>query len=622
VRPYFEVPGAARAELGDFFRLPFPNDIRRNATGIDLAGFPAPGAGLLGVDPVALYVDALEASDSAWSSDPTVFFRFSGALAAATLRAGSSLRFVDLTDSAAADGVSPELVFHYSRERSRYVCDNWLGVRRPAGAPLLSGHTYAAWIGSEVTAADGTALEPALEFQRLLADTKPEEEALARAYEAYAPLRDYLDQRSIDPSSLLTAAVFSVGNIQSTMSSLAALIEREPAPALASDWVQCDEGVESPCPDHSRTRACGAHDPAYDEYHALVTLPSYQRGVPPFLKAADGGDIDLVAPPTPVDVCVALTVPKAKPPAKGFPLVVFAHGTGGSFRSHVSASVAGAFATGDVKFAVLGIDQVSHGTRRAGSTTAPDSLFFNFLNPAAARGNPLQGAVDQLLLARFAETLDGAGKAPFRIDPERLVFLGHSQGATEGSLAAPYADRYRALVLSGNGGSLQRALLTKSKPVDLRATLPLLLSDVPFDDMAAAAEYHPVLSLIQHWIDPADPLNFARHVALEPLPGHTARHTFQTYGLDDTYSPPLTLGVYVLAGGFAQVAPELDPLGLDVVAPPLAGNLEGVTLGFRQYQPPRGDDGHFVAFSVPEASADVLRFLSMAVSGEIPAIGE
>jgi hypothetical protein len=622
VRPYFEVPGTPRAELADFFRLPFPNDVRRNAAGVDLAGFPAPGAGLLGVDPVALYVDALEASESSWSSDPTVFFRFSGELAAQTLRAGSSLRFVDLTDSAAVDGASPELVFHYSRERSRYVCDNWLGVRRPAGAPLLSGHTYAVWIGSEVTAADGTALEPAHDFQRLLADAKPKETALARAYDAYAPLRDYLDQQSIDPSSLLTAAVFSVGNLQSTMSSLADLIEREPAPALAADWVSCAAGIESPCPDRSGTRACGPASSAYDEYHALLTLPSYQRGAAPFLRAADGGDIDLAEPPTPVDVCVAVTVPKAKAPAKGFPLVVFAHGTGGSFRSHVSESVAGALASGEVKFAVLGIDQVSHGTRRAGSTAAPDSLFFNFLNPAAARGNPLQGAVDQLWLARFAETLDGTGKAPFRIDPERLVFLGHSQGATEGSLAAPYAERYRAMVLSGNGGSLQRALLTKSKPVDLRATLPLLLSDVPFDDMAAAAEYHPVLSLIQHWIDPADPLNFARHVALEPLPGHSPRHTFQTYGLDDTYSPPLTLGVYALAGGFAQVAPELDSLGLEVVAPPLAGNLQGVTLGFRQYQPPAGEDGHFVAFSVAEASADVLRFFSMAVSGETPAIGE
>jgi hypothetical protein len=127
---------------------------------------------------------------------------------------------------------------------------------------------------------------------------------------------------------------------------------------------------------------------------------------------------------------------------------------------------------------------------------------------------------------------------------------------------------------------------------------------------------------VQQWIDPADPVNFARHLARAPLAGHTPRHAFQTYGLDDSYSPPPTLDVYVLAGGFTQVTPELLPLGLTPVAPPLAGNTDGVTLGFRQYAPPDGEDGHFVAFSVPAARADVVRFLSMAAAGQVPAIGE
>jgi hypothetical protein len=78
----------------------------------------------------------------------------------------------------------------------------------------------------------------------------------------------------------------------------------------------------------------------------------------------------------------------------------------------------------------------------------------------------------------------------------------------------------------------------------------------------------------------------------------------------------------VLAGGFTQVTPALLPLGLTPVAPPLAANADGITLGFRQYAPAEGDDGHFVAFSVPEARADVARFLSMAASGQVPAIGE
>jgi hypothetical protein len=621
VTPYFEVPGADDAKLGDFFRLPFPNDIRRTADGLDLTGYPRPGVGLLGVDPVALYVEAIEANDRAWGSDPTTFFRFSGALDPDSLEAGVSVRYVDITGSAATFGDESELSLFYTSDRTRYVCDNWLGVRRPLGAPLLSGHTYAVLVTTDVVAAGGSPLEPSSQFASVIGDDAPSDAALAVAHAAYQPLRAYLADRGIAPDAIATAAVFTVGDLSRAMTELAEAVESVAAPTVSGDWVLCRDGVESPCPQRDGGRACGAQVTAYDEYHAIVTLPSYQRGQPPFSKAADGGGIDVSQDPEWIDVCMALTVPTGPVPAAGFPLVISAHGTGGSFRSHVTATNAGALASGSVQFAVLGIDQVSHGTRRGTSMTLPETLFFNFMNPAAARGNPLQGAVDQLSLARFAETLDGTGGQPVRIDPTRIVFFGHSQGSTEGSLAIPFGDRFRAAVLSGNGGSLQRALLTKTKPVNLRGTLPVILNDVPFDDMAFPAEYHPVLSLVQQWIDPADPMNFARHAALDPLPGHEPRHTFQTYGLEDTYSPASTLSAFVLAGGFTHVAPELEPLGLDVVPPPLAGNLDGVTLGFRQYSPPDGEDGHHVAFSVSEANADVVRFLSMAVSDQTPEIG-
>lgn len=622
VKPYFEVPGASGSARKDFFRLPFPNDILRSARGLDLDGFPLPGAGVVGIDPVALYVDALEQHEHAFGSDPTTFFRFTGALDPDTLVAGVTLHYVDVTEGA-APGDPAELEFHYGAERTRYVCDDWLAVRRPLGAPLRPGHTYAVWVTRGVTAEDGSALEAPAALERLLSDVEPDDAALARAFAAYAPLRRHLKAEGIEPTTLATAAVFSVGELASPMTELAEAIEAAPAPSIVSDWVLCEEGVESPCPERSGARACGARAAEFDEYHAMVRLPSYQRGVAPFLQAGEGGGIDVSERPEAVDVCLALTVPTRAAPAEGFPLVVFAHGTGGSFRGHATTAVAGHFASGEVPFAVLGIDQVSHGSRRGGAQTPPETLFFNFLNPAAARGNPLQGAADQLSLARLAETLDGSGDEPVRIDASRLVFFGHSQGATQGSLAAPFAERYRAFVFSGNGASLQRALLTKKKPIDLRATLPLLLGDVPLDDMGFPAEYHPVLSLVQHWIDPADPLNFARALALEPLGAHGGRHVFQTYGLEDSYSPPQTLAAYVLAGGFAHVGPELQPLGLAAVGPPLTKNLdETTTLGFRQYQPSEGEDGHFVALDVPVARADVLRFFSTAVSSEAPVIGE
>jgi pimeloyl-ACP methyl ester carboxylesterase len=302
---------------------------------------------------------------------------------------------------------------------------------------------------------------------------------------------------------------------------------------------------------------------------------------------------------------------------------VTAHGTGGSFRTHVLNGTARVLSRGSVKFAVLGIDQVVHGPRRGASTESPDNLFFNFLNPDAARGNPLQGAADQLSLMRFAATIDGTGDMPTTIDPTKVVFFGHSQGGTEGSLMLPYGDDYKAAVLSGNGGSLIHALLNKTSPVDVKAVLPFLVQDPSLNDGSDTGEFSPVLTLLQQWIDPADPLNFARLVGTPPA-GHTMKSTFETYGLGDTYAPPVTLDNYSIAGRFVHVEPVLLDILLPHAPPPVAGNLSMgmITLGMRQYEPADGDDGHFVVFDVPQANQDMVRFLSMAASGQVPAIGQ
>jgi hypothetical protein len=628
VRAFFEVPGADGAEEGDFFRLPFPNDARRTGSRVDLSGFPTPGVGILGIDPVALYVDAVQENDRAWGAFSTVYFRFSGMLDITTVREAGAVNFIDVTPGVPELGQNRGLSWYYSVGRRNYVCENWLGVRRPIGQPLLPRHTYAVWLDASVLR-NGTeppaerAVRRAANLVTLLDDAPPSDSVLEPIHELYAPFRAYLAAEGRDPSTVLTATVFTADDHPATMESLAdAVAELEPP--TARDWVRCDTGVDSPCPDREGDRACGPRTPDYDEYHALVSLPIFQQGTPPYLTPDDGGAIVVSATPDRQDVCLALTVPAGTAPANGWPLVVTAHGTGGSFRSHVTPALAGALSQGSVKFAVLGIDQVVHGPRRGASTESPDNLFFNFMNPAAARGNPLQGAADQLSLLRFAATIDGSGDMPTAIDPDGVVFFGHSQGGTEGSLMLPYADGYRAGVLSGNGASLLHALLNKTSPVNVKALLPLVVQDPSLNDGAETGEWSPVLSLLQQWIDPADPLNFARLLSVPPE-GHVAKHTFETYGLDDTYAPPVTLDNYSVAGGFLQVEPILaGELGLAHDSPPVAGNLAMgmLTLGMRQYEPASGEDGHFVVFDVPQANEDMVRFLSMAASGEVPAIGE
>ena len=639
VKAYFEVPGAEGADELDFFRLPFPTDVRKSGNQLDLSGFPTPGSALLGVDPVQLYVDAITANDSGWGTYPTVLFRFSGSFDFKTFGV-DAVQYVDVTDPSKGTNVGWRRF--YTDARTAYICDNFVSVQPPEGSPLEPGHTYAVFIQSQVGQTtlvgrgDGKPVVASDNMAAVLKVAAPTDAKLKAAHTAMAPLRAYLAAKNVPVANVLTATVFTVGDVRSQMTDVAAAVKAAAAP-VASGWVKCGGAAVTPCPDATGDRTCTDDVAGYDEYQALLTIPVFQQGTAPYLTPADGGGIDTKKPRT-EDVCMSITVPEGTAPALGWPAVVFAHGTGGDFRNHVRPEVAGVLAAATPKFAVIGIDQVEHGPRRGGSMQSPNNLFFNFLNPAVTRGNPLQGAADQLSVARFAKTLnvDAATTtgASIKIDGTQLFFFGHSQGSTEGSLMLPFGDDYKAAVLSGNGASLRDALRTKTKPENVAGALPLVLQDPAMSDAQlgpGVTTNHPVLSLLQQWIDPADPLNFAALIG-KPLAGHTGKHAFQTFGLDDSYSPPLTLATFALAGGFTQVTADASaktPYTDDDVAArlkPVAVGYKaaaaGFTLGMRQYGAPKNSDGHFVVFDTQAANDDVVLFLTGATTATPPAIGK
>ena len=646
VRAYFEVPGASpKGQEGDFFRLPFPNDVRIKGGTLDLTGFPTPGPELLGFDPVKLYVDALDKGESAWGTNPTVIFRFSGEIDfdSFTTESGGMypIQWVDITPGTPEYKSSAGLYWQFDPNKTNYLCPNNISMRRPTGAPMTPGHQYAVFLTTAGKSKAGTDIERSEHLTALLEDAAPPDAVLAEAHKAFAPFRAYLKDKLIATNLVLNAAVITAGKVRDPMQQLATVVQALPAPT-AKGWVKCGGAAKSPCPQAEGTRACGDGSAAeHDEYHALVSLPVFQKGTPPY--AESGGDVRLDQPERTEEVCLALTVPKGTMPSAGWPLVIHAHGTGGSFRSHIRPEVSGALAKaatpgGTVGFAVLGIDQVQHGPRRGASTASPNDLFFNFKNPAAARGNPLQGAVDQVALAKFAAALDidaaTSGGDAIKVDPAAIVFYGHSQGSTEGSLALPWTDTYKAAVLSGNGASLIHALLAKKQPVNIAGALPFVLSDVDSKTgKLRGNDMHPVLTLLQIWIDPADPLNFGRAIGTAPETGKAPKHVFQTYGTGDNYSPGKTMAAFALASGLAlgthdPSASTPEPIGdpgLGEKALPLSGNVTvgtaKVTLVVREYGPPSGKDGHFVAFDVANATTDIARFLGMAAQGAVPQVG-
>lgn len=638
VKPYFHVPRGGGND-GDYFRLPFPNDVRTKAGRPDLSGFPTPGPGPLGFDVVDRYLRDVEQNTDGFSTYPTVTLRFNAGFDFDSMKQSGAVRWIDVTA-----GAGDDVGWGWSAvtARNAYVCPNSMSIRPPAGQPLTPGHTYAVLLMQGPKAADGSAIVRDADFAALVGAQAPSDATLATAYAAYKPLRDWAASKSVDTSTMLGGAVFTVGHPAALASKLAAAIAALPSAPTATGWVKCGGATPSPCPQADGDRACGGGDPAFDELQALVSLPVFQRGTAPYLTPADGGDIALDAGGNPQvqrteAVCLSLTIPKgATMPAAGWPLVVYAHGTGGSYRSAITEGIAARLASvddgagGHVNLAVLGIDQVEHGPRRGASTESPNTLFYNFANPGAARGNPLQGAADQLSLVRFARAVDlPAASSPTgsEIKFGAIAMWGHSQGATEDGIALPYANDGSAVVgavLSGEGASLVDALTTKKNPIDVEAALPLVLQDT---NVTAA---HPVLTILQNAIDAADPLNHAIAIARAPLAAGQAKHVFQPYGLGDTYSPPVTERVFALAAGLglATPAPSVttpdDVGGLAPTAVPAGGNVTDgsrqVTAIVREYAP-NGYDGHFVSTKEPTAQADVAHFLADALAGKTPMVG-
>lgn len=610
VTAFFDVPRGGAA-LKDFFRLPFPNDIRTSGGHPSYKDFPTPGSDLLGFDVVDRWARFTEKTATGFSTYGTVTFRFSGGIDFESIKTSSSTRWVDLTDSA-------ELGHNWSgtSARSSYVCENSLSFRPPMGGVLKPNHAYAVFIGTGVKDLAGKAVARSADFIALMGASDPGGE-LSTAYAKYKPLRDYAAAKSIAPESILTAAVFTVGAPDKPGADMGSFVTAATAP---SGWTKCEAGTVSPCAQHddAEGRNCPATPSAtFDEYHAVLKLPQYQQGKLPFVKVEDDGTFVPGAAQGTIDVCAAITMPKG---ATGeIPVLIYAHGTGGSFRSHAKDSVTPRLVA--MGAATLGIDQVAHGTRRGTETSKPDGIFFNFTNPAAAHGNVLQGGADQIALLKYLQTGPTVGGAT--LGKKKIAYWGHSQGATEGAISMPSAVGISGVFFSGEGGSLIDSLLTKTSPTNIKALAPFILSERNPENINAV---HPAFSMFQNGIDPADPLNQARNINPEaPAPtGIVQKHVFVPYGQKDTYATPETQRTYITAAKLA-----LAPLPASVTQPddflklggrqletgPVSANSNNkFTAVSRQYNKPANDDGHFVAYDDPDAIADGDKFLKTVLT--------
>ena len=641
-RVHFEVPGEDPPT--EFYRLPFPNDARVVDGGLDLTGHPTPGVLIeqLG-DLAAEILDTAAADLDAFGNGQAVLMRFSEEINYDTLvmdDPGVGTIFVlDVTTFSGDFGTRRSGGFRAAGERGMYICGNWLAFTPAEGRPYEPGHTYAAVVTTEVRSQDGN--DPVAQdddFAAVIAGTEPADERLERAWEVYEPLRRWLDESGTDPATIAGAAVFTVQRPGDPVQALREAVHADEPPTV-DGVILCEDGDPGPYADGT-DRGCDGVHPDFHELQGTVRLPVFQAGVPPFKEPAHGGEL-ADAPVDHDDVVFALTVPTAAMPAGGWPLVLVGHGDDGHYRSFVVDGLAERLAAlrlddgSDAPLAVLAIDGVVHGPRAnpeawddAWLAVDPDAydpaaLFFNVLNPRAARDNALQAAADVFSLVRLAQTLQwDAGSSPtgeaLHFDPDRVLYLGHGPGAVAGVTAVSQEPGVHAVGLAGAGGPALETLLGRTHPRSPLDTLKIALADTELH------RHHPVLNLLQAVVERSDPINHAGAVAHDPG-DDPPRHVLQLVGLGDTSAPDASQAALARALYLDQVLNAQDPLDyLDVALPPVTGNLtvDGlpVTAAAALHEPTGGAQAHDVLYELEGAVRQLDQFLGTAAVDGVPTV--
>jgi hypothetical protein len=681
----FVIPSSLGALSGEhFFDHPWPSDLRRDPDGfIDYAGFINPRNTAV----LTQYVGATKGLIDGFSPVAPGYLRFSGAIDPKTLPATppdsvaptATLELIDIDPTSKERGKHHLLSWYWRKSAGVYWVSDTLAVEPALGYPLLPNTRYAYVVTKGVHDTNGLSVQPSAELLQILG-LSPATSSTQSARDLFAPAVAELANQGMSADSIAHLAVFTTTDPTAELMAVRDTVRASfPAPTIdATTWGVNPEEAEGISPTPFLPIGTGVDFNVYQGWYGPA--PNYQAGKIPFQNYGDGGGFVFDKNGTAVlqstfKMRFTFVVPNTTTcpmPAAGYPMVMYAHGTGGDYRSIVEEYPS----IGDVLsqhcLASMGVDQIDHGARPGApveyfgpNETDPnpdygdlvEGLFFNLDNPIAARTNGREGAIDVVQQARlFTEShasipasVSLTGK-PILFDSSRLLFFGHSQGGLNGPLFLAIDDESSGGVLSGSGSMLTIALLDKVAPVDIPGLLALALELNP-EERKELNLFHPALGLTQTLVDVLDPIHYVGYIIQHPRPGFAPKSIYQTEGtysdgLGDDFAPDPGIEVESVALGLPVMAPPIHPIveegwtGLGSVTIPaggLSGNLAGGKASgiLAQFKPAcatetvpcpdESGDGHYVVFDVPachEQAAQFCQNLAANPLGNVPPLGE
>lgn len=640
VEAVYVVPSSLE-ELSEetFFDHPFPSDLRMQSGKVRMVGWPNPRS----VPLLDEYIQFIDGKLDGFSPVAAGFLRFDGALDTSTLpdadgslAEGASAQLIDIDPDSPESGKRRPVYVEFRKEAGVYWPANTLAFMPVPGYPLRPNTRYAFVVTDAVKGEEGGSVRAPAALREVLGVDQPTSAATMAAKAHLVDGVAAIEAAGVDPEHIVHLAVYTTDN---------------PAAEYLAAATALPDQIEAPTaePDAWKLEVSGEN---YDEYLGVYgPSPNYQEGEIPYTYYGDGGGFDFDASgvaqvQNTFDLRFSLSVPKAEAcpmPAAGYPIVLYAHGTTGSYRSYTNDGTAASLAKQCI--ATMGVDQIFHGTRPGApeSDTTKQILFFNFNNIEAARTNVRQSGLDEIQRARlFTESdmrvpaiVSNTG-AEIKFDASKLMFFGHSQGSLNGPLYFAGSPDSRGGVLSGASAVMQITLIEKTKPDPSVANLvKTIFLQLLTDEQDEVSMIYPPIALAQTIVDPVDPVNYARYITIDPLVGEP-KSIYMTEGVGpdgvgDSYAPPRGCEALALAMGLPFQTPLVhdpqDAVGeLQTVSIPdggLQGNLaDGEASGVLAQWVPDARDGHFVVFNIEAATDQAAKFLKNLADdpkGRVPA---
>jgi predicted esterase len=625
-----------------FFEHPWPSDLRLVDGRPRWVGYPDPNA----VTIYQEYVATVEPLLDGFSPVGAGYVRFSSAIDPGSLPQDpidalsplSSVQLVDVDPASPERGQRRLVSLRWQEAAGVYWHPNTLAFMPTLGFPLRARTRYALVVTDSLRSKGGGSVAASDELTEALGLVEPTSDSARAAAAALAPSIAELEAIGVAPERIAHLAVFTTNDpTEELYAARDALFSSVAAPTFRDAWTK------------------PLIKPEYVEYQGSYgPSPNFQAGKLPFAQSGDGGAFAFVdGKPTVVDTFdlrFSLSVPDAHRcpmPEAGYPIVLYAHGTGGNYRSYVHDGTAKSLAQRCI--ATMGIDQIFHGTR-PGAPDSADSgqvevLFFNFQNVTAGRTNPRQAALDEVQRARlFTESHATVPErvsftsSEIRFDPSKVMFFGHSQGGLNGPMFLAADSAARGAVLSGSSSMLSITLLEKTKPApSVAALVRSVFLGLDEEEAAELNVFHPAISLAQSLVDVTDPIHYAPHVALQPRSGFAPKSVYMTEGVNadgtgDSYSPPHGIEAQAIAMGLPLQLPAQraiaesswgGPQPVHIPLGGLSGNLAGGGASgvLAQWSVAEGSDGHFVVFDVQPATLQASAFLRLLADepvGRVP----